>query len=37
MEQLPTALSQVKTGNTSENLLHKVRQILKIIKKYITA
>ena len=27
LQRLPTALSQVKAGNTSKNLLNKVRQI----------
>ena len=26
-QRLPTALAQVKTGNTSENLLNEIRQI----------
>ena len=28
LQRLPTALAQVKVGNTSENLLSKVRQIM---------
>ena len=28
LQRLPTALSQVKSGNTSENLLNKVTQII---------
>ena len=26
LQRLPTALAQVKAGNTSENLLNKIRQ-----------
>ena len=28
LQRLPIALAQVKTGNTSENLLNEVRQII---------
>ena len=28
LERLPTALVQVKAGNTSENLLNEIRQII---------
>ena len=28
LQRLPTALAQVKTGNTSENLLNEIRQIM---------
>ena len=28
LQRLPIALSQVKTGNTSENLLNEIRQII---------
>ena len=28
IQRLPIALAQVKAGNTSENLLNKIRQIL---------
>ena len=28
LQRLPTALSQVKSGNTSKNLLNKVRQVI---------
>ena len=28
LERLPTALAQVKAGNTSENLLNEIRQII---------
>ena len=28
LQRLPTALSQVKAGNTSKNLLNKVRQVI---------
>ena len=28
LQRLPTALAQVKAGNTSENLLNKIRQII---------
>ena len=27
-QRLPTAFAQVKTGNTSENLLNEIRQII---------
>ena len=30
LQKLPTALAQVKAGNTSENLLNKIRQIIKV-------
>ena len=41
LPKLPVALAQVKAGNTSENLLNEIRQILcieqkKLLKKYIT-
>ena len=43
LERLPIAHAQVKAGNTSENLLNKIRQIIyslyqekEITKKYIT-
>ena len=41
LQRLPISLAQVKSGNTSENLLNEIRQILsveqqKILKKYIT-
>ena len=43
IQRLPTALAQVKAGNTSENLLHEIRQIIytlyrakEITKKIIT-
>ena len=43
LQRLPIALRQAKTGNTSENLLNEVRQIIRslyqakeIIKKYTT-
>ena len=38
-QRLPVALAQVKTGNTSENLLNEIRQIIyplyqkKLLKK----
>ena len=40
-QRLPTALAQIKTGNTCENLLNKIRQIIYSLhqareKKYIT-
>ena len=28
LSRLPVALAQVKAGNTSQNLLHEVRQII---------
>ena len=28
LQKLPMALGQVKTGNTSENLLNEIRQII---------
>ena len=28
LQRLPTALAQVKAGNTSENLLNEIRQII---------
>ena len=28
LQRLPIALAQVKTGNTSENLLNEIRQII---------
>ena len=28
LQRLPIALAQVKAGNTYENLLHKIRQII---------
>ena len=28
LQRLPRALTQVKTGNTSENLLNEIRQII---------
>ena len=28
LQRLPIALAQVKAGNTSENLLHEMRQII---------
>ena len=40
-QRLPIALAQVKAGNTSENLLNEIRQIIyslyrekKLLKKY---
>ena len=43
LERLPLSLAQVKAGNTSENLLNEIRQIIysfyrerKVTKKYIT-
>ena len=30
LQKLPTVLAQVKAGNTSENLLNKIRQIIKV-------
>ena len=43
LQRLPIALAQVKAGNTSENLLNEIRQIIyslyrtkEITKKYIT-
>ena len=43
LQRLTIALAQVKTGNTSENLLNEIRQIIyslhrakQIMKKYIT-
>ena len=29
LQRLPIALAQVKTGNTSENLLNEIRQMTK--------
>ena len=41
LQRLPVALTQVKAGNTSENLLNEIRQIFcveqkKFLKKYRT-
>ena len=43
LQRLPLSLAQVKAGNTSENLLNEIRQIIysfyrerKVTKKYIT-
>ena len=43
VQRLPIALAQVKVGNTSENLLNEIRQVIyslyqakEITKKYIT-
>ena len=43
VQRLPIALAQVKAGNTSENLLNEIRQVIyslyqakEITKKYIT-
>ena len=43
LQRLPTALVEVKTGNTSEELLNEIRQIIyflsqakEITKKYTT-
>ena len=44
LQDLPIPLPQVKSGNTSESLLNKIRQIIyifcteqnKVLKKYIT-
>ena len=43
LQRLPIALAQVKAGNTSENLLNEIRQIIfslyqekEVAKKYIT-
>ena len=43
LQRLPIALSQVKAGNTSENLLNEIRKTYilcieqkKLLKKYIT-
>ena len=38
LQILPIALAQVKAGNTYENLLNEIRQIvhIRIYKKYIT-
>ena len=39
LQRLPLALAEVKAGNTSENLLNEVRQIVekkKLLKKYTT-
>ena len=43
LQRLRIALAQVKTGNTSENLLNKIRKMIhlcieqkKLLKKYIT-
>ena len=42
LQRLPIALAQIKAGNTSENVLNEIRQIIyslyrekKITKKYI--
>ena len=31
LQRLPIALGQVKAGNTSENLLNKIRQIICLL------
>ena len=43
IQRLPIALAQLKDGNTSENLLNEIKQIIyslhqakEVIKKYIT-
>ena len=43
LQRLPIAIAQVKEGNTFENLLNEIRQIIyicieqkKLLKKYIT-
>ena len=43
LQRLPIALTQVKAGNTSENLLNEIKQIIilcidqkKLLKKYTT-
>ena len=43
LQVLPTTLAQVKAGNTSENLLNEIKQIIyslyrlkKLLRKYIT-
>ena len=43
LQRLPIALAQVKEGNTSENLLNEIRQLIcfcigkkKLLKKFIT-
>ena len=43
LQRLPTALAQVKAGNTSKNLLNEINQIIyslyrekEVTKKYIT-
>ena len=43
LQRLPIVLAQVKVGNTSENLLNEIRQIIfslyqekEVAKKYIT-
>ena len=43
LQRLPIVLPQVKAGNTSENLLNEIRQVLyslhraqKLLKKYTT-
>ena len=43
LQRLPTVLAQVKVGNTSENILNEICQVLyslywakEIIKKYMT-
>ena len=41
LQRLPTALVQIKTGNTCENLLNEIRQIIYSLyqareKKYMT-
>ena len=42
LQRLPIALAQAKAGNTSENLLNEIRQVVyscmeqeKLLKKYI--
>ena len=32
LQRLPIAFAQVKAGNTSENLLHEIRQIIYSLK-----
>ena len=39
LQRLPITLAQIKAGNTSENLLNEIRQIIKnykLLKKYTT-
>ena len=42
LQRLPVALTQIKAGNTSENLLNKIPQYIicielkKLLKKYVT-
>ena len=41
VQRLPIALAKVKAGNTSENLLNKIKNIfciklMKLLKKYMT-